>query len=671
MENKNSMKSQITKIVIITYIITSLVSFSLIYITLNNKVEDLGTKFSIQYLLKEKNRITTPIEREIALAQKLADTPTIKKWTQNEYDKELKMRAIEELESYRKHFRDNSYFFIIDSSANYYFNNKSNEFEDNQLRYTLDKNNEKDEWYFATMKEVDDYTLNVNYDRELNTTKIWIDAIVYNAKGEKTGMAGTGLTLDKFLNDFLKPDSNFITPIMFDQNGFVQAYKNEEYIKLSAITASLSEEKNKTIFDLLNNEDQNKIKNVMSSLQNEKKEVGTTKINLNNESRLAAISFIPTLNWYIMILLDSSEIFNIWDFTPTIITLITSMLLLVIVIVYFINKIVINPINQLTGFTEEIAAGNYEKNISIDSENEIGRLAGSFNKMTSTVRKHTNNLEQLVEDRTEKLTKTNKELSKKNKKIMDNINYAKYIQHSILPDVNKYDDYLEEQFIYWSPRDLVGGDFYWIKEIENRLLIAVIDCTGHGVPGSLMTMTTNAVLNRIVDKNSIHDPAILLNKLNIVLKETLHKNNDKKIKRDDGLDISLCSINKQESKLVYAGAKMSLYYTSDDQIKRISGDKQSIGYQYSKEDYEFTTHEIDIKNRNFYITTDGYLDQHGGEKDKRYNRKRFIKLLEENMHKDLKTQGEIYIDEIEEYMGTNEQRDDITVIGFKIKPPNK
>ena len=207
MKEKKSMKSQIIKIVIITYIITSIAAFSLIYITLDNKIEDLGTKFSIQYLLKEKNRITTPIEREIVLAQKLVDTPTIKKWAQNESDNSLKKMAIAELESYRKHFQDNSYFFVIDSSANYYFNNKENEFAGNQYRYTLDRENEKDQWYFTTMEEVEDYILNVNYDRVLNTTKLWINAIIFNEKGKKIGMAGTGLTLDRFLNNFLKPDN--------------------------------------------------------------------------------------------------------------------------------------------------------------------------------------------------------------------------------------------------------------------------------------------------------------------------------------------------------------------------------------------------------------------------------------------------------------------------------
>lgn len=668
MEKNNSLKSQITKIVIIIYIITSIAAFSLIYITLDNKIEDLGTNFSIQYLLKEKNRITTPIEREIVLAQKLVDTPTIKKWAQNEDDKSLKKTALASLESYRKHFQSKSYFFVIDDSRNYYYNNKENEFEGNQYRYTLEDNNKKDNWYFTTMKKVDNYSLNVNYDRSLNTTKLWINVIMDDDQGNKIGMAGTGFTLDQFLDKFLKTNSKFITPIMFDQKGFVQAYKDEEYIKLSAISSSLSKDENKTIFDLLNTKDQQKIETIMQKLESNPDEVSTVDISINGKKRIAAVSFVPSLNWHMMVLLNPSEFFSFWDFAPTIITMVVSLLLLVIAIIYFINRIVINPINKLTGFTEVIAEGDYNKKIDIESKNEIGKLAKSFNQMTETVREHTTNLEQLVEERTKKLTKTNKELSIKNKKIMDNINYAKYIQRSILPDLDECQKYLDEDFVIWKPRDLVGGDFYWTKEIDGRLLIAVIDCTGHGVPGALMTMTTNAVLNRIVDKDHIKEPNKLLNKLNVVLKATLNKNNnDDSHKRDDGLDMSLCLVDKPNDKLVYAGAKMSLYHTENGQIKHLRGDRQSIGYQYSKEDFEFQTYEFEIKEKTFYITTDGYLDQHGGKEDKRYSRKRFIKLLENNMNKDLGKQKKVYKKELKEFMGANEQRDDITLIGFRIK----
>lgn len=659
-KNYKSLRPQLLRIIIIIYLITCIAALTLIYYTLNNKIENMGTKFSTQYLLKEKNRISNPIKREITLAQKMVDTPILKKWAQNENNEQLKKMAMAELESYRQHFQDKCYFLIVDKSHHYYFNNI--------YKYTLDKNNEKDKWYFTTIKDIDKYVLNVNVDRKLNTTKLWIDAIMYNKNDEKIGMAGTGLTLDRFLENFLKSNNSYITPILFDKNGFIQAYKNADYIKMSAISANFSGEENKTIFEFLNTKDKQKFKKTMQKLRQNSKKVHTFNLNINNNKRIAALTFIPSLNWYTMILLDSSEIFSIWDFAPTIAILIISLLITVLGIVYFINKIIINPVNKLTNFTEVIAERNYSKKINLNLKNELGHLANSFNEMASTINKHTNHLEELVTQRTTKLTETNKKLEAKNKKIMDNITYAKYIQQSILPAKKRFNKCFTDHFVIWKPRDTVGGDFYWLKNIDNHLLIAVVDCTGHGVPGALMTMTANAVLNRIIDTEHTKNPAHFMEEFNKILKETLHQNNNDP-QKDDGLDISFCSLNKESGKMVFAGAKMSLYFSENNNIVRIKGDRQSIGYQRSKVDYKFTNHEIDTGDKTFYITTDGFLDQHGGKDNKRFGRKSFINLLENNTDKNLKQQKKIYEEKIQDYMGKEEQRDDITLLGFKFTSP--
>ncbi|MGM0370010.1 MAG: SpoIIE family protein phosphatase [Bacillota bacterium] len=666
MFENNSLKPQLLKIIIIIYLLTSLTALVLIYYTLNDKINDLGTRFATQYLLKEKNRITSPIEKEIAITEKMVDTPILQRWAQNEDDPKLKEMAIKELESYRRHFQDKSYFFIADESKHYYFNNKKNEFAGEQYRYTLDEDNPDDEWYFSTMEDVDDFYLNVNVDRELQLTKLWIDAIMYNQQGEKIGMGGTGLTLDRFLNRFLKSENSYITPILFDQRGYIQAYENEDYIKLSAISSEVEEGEKKTIFELLENKEE-KMESIMDGLKEDSEEIHTIDLNLNGQQRIAAVTYIPTMDWYIMTLLDTSEIISIWDFMFTISVLIISLLLIVLGIIYFFNRIVINPIDKLNEFTEVMAAGNYEQRIDLDAENELGDLANSFNDMAATINKHTDHLEDLVEQRTAELTKSNQELEAKNEKIMQNQNYAQYIQQSILAKKDRFENNFEDYFIIWQPKDKVGGDFYWMRQIEDRILIAVVDCTGHGMPGALMTMTSNAILNRIVDTEATNNPADFLEKLDIFLKESLHENNDG-LQRDDGLDIGLCSINKEEGKLVFAGARIPLYYSDNDEIIRVKGDRKSIGYRYSKKDIQYSNHEVEIKqDRVFYMASDGYIDQNGANNNKRFGRSRFVEMLTENHKKDLETQQEIFTNELKDHQGAEEQRDDITVLGFKIE----
>ena len=667
-KNSKSLKSRFLQVIVVVFVITIVLSLSLIYYTLNQKVNTLSTKFARQYALKEKSRITAPIKREIALVQKMVETPILRKWAQNEDNKQLKKNALRELESYRDNFQAQNYFFIIDKSLNYYFNNKKNEYKNNQLRYTLDKNNEKDQWYFASMKKVDDYLFNMNYDRELQKTKLWIDAIMYNSENEKIGMAGTGISMDSFIQDFLKSNSSFITPLLFDKKGYIRAYQDTNLIQMSTIDKEekASESSKKSVYKLLQQKDRDRLRSMVDRLTNNSEEVATIKFKMNNDERIAAVTYVSSMNWYMMSIVDTSEIFSMWDFVPTIAVLVISLIVVLVVITLFINNSILNPIKSLTSFTEEIAEGNYGKKIDMDYENEFGTLADSFNEMTETIKKHTNHLEEMVDQRTKELRQSNQELSAKNKKIMDNINYAQHIQEAILPARGKIDEWLKEYFIIWQPRDLVGGDFYWIREIEDKILIAVIDCTGHGVPGALMTMTADAILNRIVDIDRIKDPAKVLKELNIGIKETLHKNNNDP-KKDDGLDMGLCSVDKNKKQILFAGAKISLYYNDEDGIVRIKGDRESIGYQRSKKEYEYTNHEIDTKeNRNFYMTSDGYLDQNGEEENKRFGRKRFIKTLEEIYDMNLDQQKNQLIKELKKHAGSEEQRDDITVLGFRI-----
>ena len=661
----NSLKSQLLKIIIVIYLLTSLVALGFIYYRLTNKINDLGTRFATQYLLREKNRIANPIKREIALTQKMVDTPLLKRWAQNENDPQLKEMAIKELESYRRHFQDQSYFFIVDESKHYYFNNGQNEFAGEQYRYTLEEDKKEDQWYFKTMEEVDDFYLNVNVDRALNVTKLWIDAIMYNKQDEKIAMGGTGFTLDRFLDRFLEIDDSYITPILFDQQGFIQAYENKDYIKMSAISSQFEEGEEKTVFKLLGDEE-NKMKGIMEQLDQNSSQIETLDLDLNGEQRIAAVAYIPSLEWYIMTLLDTSKIISMGDFMFTIATLIISLLLIVVVIVYFFNQIVINPINKLTNFTKVIAQGNYEKKIELEADNELGTLADSFNDMAATINEYTNQLEELVEERTAKLTKSNQELEAKNDKIMSNLNYAQYIQKSILPKQDKLANSFADYFVMWQPRDKVGGDFYWMREIDEQVLIAVVDCTGHGMPGALMTMTANAVLNRIVDTEATKNPADFLEKLNRYLKESLHQE-DSDLQRDDGLDIALCSINQAEKKLVFAGAMMPLYYTEDGDINRVKGDRKSIGYRYSRKDAKYTNHEVEIKeDRVFYMTSDGYIDQNGAENNKRFGRGRFMNLLAKNQEQNLQEQKEEFAAQLAQHQGDEEQRDDITVLGIKM-----
>ena len=184
-----------------------------------------------------------------------------------------------------------------------------------------------------------------------------------------------------------------------------------------------------------------------------------------------------------------------------------------------------------------------------------------------------------------------------------------------------------DYFLVWKPRDIVGGDFYWAKQWnDDEYLVAVGDCTGHGVPGALMTMLTISILNQLTETEWKKDPSLILNQLNIVMKRTLHKEFGESI-IDDGVDIGLCYV-KDKRILTFAGAKTSLFVKNNQGVEVIKGNKKSIGYRRTPEMYGYENRIVTLEEESiFYLTSDGYLDQNGGANDFSFGRKQFIDLI--------------------------------------------
>ncbi len=268
-------------------------------------------------------------------------------------------------------------------------------------------------------------------------------------------------------------------------------------------------------------------------------------------------------------------------------------------------------------------------------------------------------LEQKVEERTAQLAAANK-------KVMDSILYAQIIQSSLLPNQDKVKTYLPNSFFLWMPRDIVGGDIYYTESFEDGFLVAIIDCTGHGVPGAFMTMVSSTSLRQITRAENCHNPADILKRLNFMVKTSLQQDTDY-ARSDDGLDAAVCWINPQEKTLLFAGAKQALYYIDNEKLEIINGDKQSLGYKKSNVDFTFTTHTVNIEEgMSFYLTTDGFLDQLGGAKRFPFGKKRFKKLLMDNYYLSFEEQSDKMIQAFKEYKGENDRQDDVTVLGFRV-----
>ncbi|MBT4262950.1 MAG: SpoIIE family protein phosphatase [Deltaproteobacteria bacterium] len=282
-------------------------------------------------------------------------------------------------------------------------------------------------------------------------------------------------------------------------------------------------------------------------------------------------------------------------------------------------------------------------------------------------------LEQKVVERTKELSHKNEllnetldHLEESNKKVIDSIEYAKRIQYSLLPHEHDIEKFPFNHFIIWHPRDIVGGDIYHVDFFESGFIVAVFDCTGHGVPGAFITMIALSALKRITTDEGCLNPADILSRLSSIIKTSLHQDTDH-VTSNDGLDASVCFVNTVEKTLTYAGSKLPLTYLKDDTVVTIKGDRQSIGYKKSDLNFKFTNHKVDIaEDMAFYLYTDGVIDQLGGDKYFSFGKKRFNNLLLENSGKPLEEQKEKIVQVFQEYKGDHETLDDVTVIGFKV-----
>jgi len=286
------------------------------------------------------------------------------------------------------------------------------------------------------------------------------------------------------------------------------------------------------------------------------------------------------------------------------------------------------------------------------------------------------NLYLRLEERTKEL-QTEKEkveqikhiVEEKNKDITDSIRYAQRIQQSILPEKPILQSYFPDSFILYKPKDIVSGDFYWFTEKGDKFLIAAVDCTGHGVPGAFMTVIANNLLEQIVHDFALTEPEVILDYLNTRVRHALKQDNEL-TETNDGMDLALCSIDMKTKEVHYSGARRPLLMVSNNELKEFAASKNSIGGKKMDSEDHFTGTIIPyIADDVLYIYTDGITDQFGGENQnelKRYSARRFREFLMKIHSAPMAEQSEIIEVEFNHWIGTQEQIDDILVIGIRL-----
>ncbi len=292
-----------------------------------------------------------------------------------------------------------------------------------------------------------------------------------------------------------------------------------------------------------------------------------------------------------------------------------------------------------------------------------------FKKRAAIMKKRTDELEAEVAKRTLEIRKQNEEISKQSEEIHASIRYASIIQTAVLPETKILDNQIADHFVLYLPRDIVSGDFYWIKKIENRTFIVAADCTGHGVPGGFLSMLGISFLNEIVNKaNDEHkeiNAADIVQLMREKVVSSLHQSATSQTK--DGMDMSIAILNFDNNTLDFAGANNPMLFIRDEEITEIKADRMPVGYQRRKMDKRYTNQTLTFKKGDtFYLMSDGFQDQFGGEHKKRFMKKRLMQILLQIQEYDMPEQQKIMEDIFDKWVGEYVRVDDVLLMGIRI-----
>ncbi len=330
----------------------------------------------------------------------------------------------------------------------------------------------------------------------------------------------------------------------------------------------------------------------------------------------------------------------------------------------------IESMESTTEFAKQTGTGNFEAYFKPLSDDDT--LGHALLRMRDGLAENERVLEKKVIERTEEVVRQKEEIEIKTgelqilfKQVTDSIHYAKRIQEAILPPKPLFDQLLPNSFVLFKPKDIVSGDFYWLDKKGDQVYFAAVDCTGHGVPGAFMSIVGSNLLKDTVNNTDLELPSHIMDKLNEGVVSTLHVGVTEK-QTKDGMDMTLCALNYKTLELQFAAAYNPLYIIRDGQLLQHKADKFPVG-AFVGEKQKFTNNKIQLqKGDMIYIFSDGYADQFGGPRGKKFMAGNFRNLLLEMSKLPADQQRQKLDSTIESWRGTLEQVDDVLIIGVKI-----
>lgn len=385
-----------------------LASASAVWVAVQTLAERIITEWAQRYVEKQvlydKERVLQPLLREIVLARQLASSPVVLDWLQTPDDIVLEYQGLRELERYRQAFRNGNYFLAVAANGHYYYNNAENEFGSDQLRYILNQREPGDRWFYEFLKQDRDLVINVNPDMHLGVTKLWIDIMLRGPDGQSLGVAGTGINLSGFLNDFVDSGEEGITTMFVNHDGAIQLYRDQSLIDFASYTKGAEEGNH--LGKMVNSRDQARLREVMTQLEGSSHQVMSRFVEIDGKRYLAGMAYLPEVDWYEITLMDLEQLLPMSLFNTILLVFSICLLITILLFQLVLGRWVVEPLSALDRAIRSIRRGEYRgEPLNIHASGEVGRLVREFELMSREVFEARANLEFKVQERTEALNR--------------------------------------------------------------------------------------------------------------------------------------------------------------------------------------------------------------------------------------------------------------------------
>ncbi|MDG4868597.1 diguanylate cyclase [Guyparkeria sp. 1SP6A2] len=368
-------------------------------------IEQWGTRVAEVQVRYDSARLLQPLEREIALARQMADSPVIQALARNPQAESFESAAQAEMERFRRNFGANNYFVALKANGAYYFNNADDEFGEMPLRYHLSPDDPDDAWFYRLIEQGRDFHLNVNPDSELGVIKLWIDVLMRDPQTDEIlGVVGTGLGLEAMLAETVAVDQPGITTVFVDHSGAIQLYRDRDLIDYASL---VKPEGQKSRLERLvsDAESREQTARLLETAEDTPGDVHTAFVMVDGKRHLMGVAWLPRIGWYEVTLLDLDVIMPVSRFVPLLIIVLIVLVLSIFLLHFAVQRLLLRPISALESAMQALKTGRYVRGDLPAASGEMARLVRHFSDMANTIQEHTRELEERVEARTAELNR--------------------------------------------------------------------------------------------------------------------------------------------------------------------------------------------------------------------------------------------------------------------------